>query len=395
MFDFIVIGGGIAGASIAAELSPEHSVLILEMEDQPGYHASGRSAALYSEIYGNATIRGLTRASRDFYHAPPAGFCDVPLLRPREMMFIARPDQMERLATFAAEPDIRAGMAPIDAARAIALCPVLRPDYVAGAIHGAAVCADIETATLHQGYLRQFRRNGGTLRTGCRVEHLDRLSGGWRIKAGEDSFEGAVLIDAAGAWADEIAVLAGRPTLGLRPLRRTAILVDPPACDGFENWPAVGDIEEAFYFKPDAGLLMLSPGDETPDVAGDAQPDELDVAIAIDRVTAAADIPVRSIRHRWAGLRTFAPDRNPVIGFDEGDDRFFWLAGQGGYGFQTAPALARAAAALVRGGPIPDDILAEGIIATDLAPGRFAASLHGKHEPSRHQDTAQDHGLDA
>jgi D-arginine dehydrogenase len=371
LLDFVVVGGGIAGASIAAELSGTHKVMILEMEDQPGYHASGRSAALYSENYGNAAVRALTRASKPFYDAPPAGFCDTPLLAPRGILFVANAEQMEEFAAFAADPDVQETMEEVDPERAFALCPALRRDYVVAAIYSERAALDIETAALHQGYLRQFKHNGGELKTRCQVERLERLSDGWAIHAGGERFEARVIVNAAGAWADQIAVLAGLPPIGIQPFRRTAILVDAPAYDGVEHWPAVGDISESFYFKPDAGLIMLSPGDETPDAAGDAQADEWDIAVAIDRVTTAADIPIRTIRHRWAGLRSFAPDRTPVAGYDNGDDHFFWLAGQGGYGFQTGPALARVAACLAIGLPIPAEIAAEGVDAASLSPARF------------------------
>jgi D-arginine dehydrogenase len=253
----------------------------------------------------------------------------------------------------------------------LGLVPVLRPDYVAaGLLEPAAMDADV--AALHQGFLKGARARGVEIRTGCEVTAIARRAGGFRVTcASGETFQAAVVVNAAGAWADRIAALAGAAPVGLQPLRRTALIVDAPAGVETRAWPAVIDVDEQFYFKPDAGRLLASPGDETPSEPCDAWADEMDVAICVERIQAAADIPVRRIVRAWAGLRSFVADRSPVIGFDPGVAGFFWLAGQGGYGVQTAPAAARAAAALARGRPIPADIAAEGVTAEDLSAARL------------------------
>ncbi|WP_419816585.1 NAD(P)/FAD-dependent oxidoreductase [Glacieibacterium sp.] len=367
--DYIVIGGGMAGVSVAAELSASASVIVLEAEERIGVHATGRSAALFSEMYGNRVVRALTRASREMLFAPPAGFAEVPLVRPRAVMFVAGSGQVEHLHTFAALPDVRPHVDDLDLAEALRLFPPLRPEWLAAALLERA-SSDIDVDALHNGYFRWFKRNGGELRTERRIDALSYEAGFWTIRAGEHVHRTPIVINAAGAWADEIAALAGAAKIGLQPYRRTAVLVEPPPGAVVTDWPMVIDIDEQFYIKPDAGLLLLSPADETAVEPGDAQPEEWDIAVAVDRVGTVADIPVRSIRRSWAGLRSFVADRTPVIGF-AATPGFFWLAGQGGYGIQSAPAMARMAAALVRGLPVPADIVAQGIGEADLSPHRF------------------------
>jgi D-arginine dehydrogenase len=345
-YDVIVIGAGIAGTSVAAELSANCKVLLMEAEAQPGFHATGRSAALFSELYGPPAIRALSRASRDFLFHPPAGFTEVPLLKARGTLFVATHDQLDALEKLSQSETVLASA--IGAARACALCPILRDDVIAGAVYEPGAC-DIDVSALHLGYLRQFRAASGTASLASPVTSINYVSGAWRVAAGREDHNAAIIVNAGGAWADEIAMLGGVMPLGLSPLRRTAVLVDPPADQDSAHWPMVIDIDEQFYFKPDAGKLLLSPADETPSPPCDAQPDEWDIAVAVDRVTAVADINVRRVSHSWAGLRTFAPDRLPIVGFDTNADGFFWLAGQGGYGVQTAPALGKFAAALIHG----------------------------------------------
>lgn len=369
-FDIIVIGAGIAGASVAAHLAESRRVALLEREDRPGYHSTGRSAALFTEIYGNASVRGLTRASRNFLFAPPPTFTDVPLVRPRGCLYIATRQQLDALQTFQSQPDVAKATRRVTIAEALRLCPVLREDYVAAALLESD-SSDIDVHALHQGYLRLFRQRDGQLATRAEVQALERSGGVWTVRAGVDRWQAPIVINAAGGWADQIAELAGLAKIGLQPRRRTAVLVDAPPGTDVGAWPFVHDVGEQFYFKPEAGSVFLSPADETPVEPSDVQPEEWDIAAGVERVEAATTLEIRRLKARWAGLRTFAPDRTPVLGFESAADGFFWLAGQGGYGIQTAAALSRAAAALVLGSPLPLDIANEGVNAADLSPARF------------------------
>ncbi|KQX26013.1 MULTISPECIES: NAD(P)/FAD-dependent oxidoreductase [unclassified Sphingomonas] len=368
--DFIVIGAGIAGASVAALLAAEARVILLEREDHPGFHSTGRSAALFSEIYGNETVRALSRASRPFFLDPPQDFSETDLVRQRGSLFLASAAQLEQLDAFAALPDIAPVTRRLSGEQLTELCPQIRADFVvAGVLEPQSM--DIEVHELHQGYLRLFRRRGGTLITEAPVDAMVREDGGWRVAAGSRRLRAPVVINAAGAWADAVAALAGVAPIGLQPYRRTAVLVDPPQGAATDKWPMMIDIDEEFYVKPDAGLLLVSPADETPSDPCDAQPDELDIATAIYRAEEALKLDVRRTKRSWAGLRSFVADRTPVVGFDPEAEGFFWLAGQGGYGIQTAPALARAAAALAQHGDLPPDLLAQGVRQADLAPDRL------------------------
>jgi D-arginine dehydrogenase len=370
-FDSIVIGAGIAGASAASFLAERGATLLLERESQPGYHTTGRSAALYSEAYGNAAIRSLTTGARPFFMAPPADFAEHPLLTPRGAMFVGRADQLASLDRAAAEtralqPSIRR----IDGAEARRICPVLKADYVEGAVLEPEAM-DIDVHALHQGFLRGLRAHGGRLVTDAEVIALERAGDAWQVRTAAGAFPGRVLVNAAGAWADELARLAGAEPVGLTPKRRTAILFAPPAGCDVSGWPLVVDIDETFYFKPDAGKLLGSPADETPSPPCDAQPEELDVALAVERIQQAAALPIARIERRWAGLRSFVADKTPVVGFDDRVEGFFWLAGQGGYGIQTAPAMGRLAAALIAGEAVPADLAALGVSEQDLSPRRL------------------------
>jgi D-arginine dehydrogenase len=370
--DVVVIGAGIAGASVAALLAETLKVVVLERESFPGMHSTGRSAALFSEIYGSAPIRALSRASRDFLYSPPAGFVEAPIVRPRGALHIASEAQLGALDAFCALPDVAPSIRRQSADAARALCPILRPDYIAGAALETA-SADVDVDVLHQGWLRQLKARGGRLIVDAEVKSLMRQGDGWRVETSEQTIDARIVINAAGAWADQIAALAGVDTIGLQPRRRTALIVDAPQGADSDAWPMVIDIAEQFYFRPDAGALLLSPGDETPSEPCDAQPDEWDIASAIDRVGAATTLEVRRVRRSWAGLRSFAPDRNPVVGYAPDAPGFFWLAGQGGYGIQTAPAMAKLATALVRGAPVPDDLARFAVNPDDLRPGRAYA----------------------
>ncbi|MEM9146459.1 MAG: FAD-binding oxidoreductase [Pseudomonadota bacterium] len=369
--DFLVVGGGIAGASAAWALAPLGTVRLLEREDQPGYHTTGRSAALFTETYGNRVIRRLTSAGRAFFEDPPDGFCASPLLSPRGTLLIARSDQRAAVARALAETPT--GAPPperLDSAEACARNPALDPAYVAQALFEPGA-EDIDVDALHQGFLRGLRARGGALVPRAEVGALSRRAGLWQAETRAGAFAAPILVNAAGAWADEIAALAGLAPVGLVPKRRTAFLFDPPPALDPGPWPATIDIEEQFYFKPDAGRILGSPADETPSPPCDAQPEELDIAIGVDRIQQATRLSVPRIARAWAGLRSFVADKTPVVGFDPGTEGFFWLAGQGGYGIQTAPALARTTAALIEHATLPADLEAAGLTPATLAPERL------------------------
>lgn len=368
--DVLIVGAGIAGASAAYEIARSAKVILLEGERQPGYHTTGRSAALYAPGYGNRVIRILTAASQSFYQDRAGGLAEHPVLTPRGVLFVARRNQLANLdAMFTEIREQVPALERLDAAQVLARAPVLRSDYVAAGLYDPTAM-DMDVAAIHQGYLRGLRARGGTVVTDAEVTKIACEGVSWRVETRAGTFEAGVLVDAAGAWADEIARLAGLAPIGLTPMRRTAILFEA-SVPVDAAWPVVLDADEQFYFKPESGLLLGSPADETPVPPSDVQPEELDVAIAIDRIERAADFRVTHVRRKWAGLRTFAADRTPVVGMDETASGFFWLAGQGGYGIQMAPGLARAAAALLLEGTLPDDLVGLGLRAEDLLPGRL------------------------
>ncbi|MGE5337293.1 MAG: NAD(P)/FAD-dependent oxidoreductase [Gemmatimonadota bacterium] len=371
--DIVVIGAGIAGASIAYELAASRRVVLLERESQPGYHTTGRSAAMYAPAYGNAAVRALTRASQSFYDAPPAGFSAVPLLIARGMLFIGTTERATEARQMLAEPQLARILKTLTPDEVLAWIPILRRDACVYALLDMT-SKDIDAHALHWGYLRAFKARGGETITNAEVRALQREPGGWRLDAGTRVLRAPIVVNAGGAWVDEIAQLAGLAPLGMRPLRRTALTVEVPPAIDIARWPAVIEIAETFYFKPDAGRLLICPADETPSPPCDAQPEEIDVALAVDHFERATTQPVKRVIRKWAGLRTFAPDRSPVAGFDPRAPGFFWMAGQGGYGLQMGPALARAAAALALELPLPADIMDEGVEAAALSPRRLLES---------------------
>ncbi|MGI5120748.1 NAD(P)/FAD-dependent oxidoreductase [Marinactinospora thermotolerans] len=364
--DVIVVGGGIAGVSIAAELAARRRVVLLERETELARHATGRSAAVFSESYGGAEIRALTRAGRRDYEEAET---EAPLLRPRPVLWITDSQGREKLdAAVASTPGLR----PLDPADALRLCPVLRPDGLHTAVEPDA--RDIDVAALHAHYLRRLRALGGRVRSGTGLQSAERVAGRWEVDCGGTRLRADVIVDAAGAWADDVARRCGASPLGLTPLRRTAALARPGAVGIDPSWPMVVDADETFYFRPEGVGVLLSPADETPTEPSDARPEDVDVALALERVNAATTLGLRAIHTAWAGLRTFAPDRVPVIGHDPAVPGFFWCAGQGGYGIQTAPAAARLGAALLLGAPVPADILDQGLDPERLGPGRFGGA---------------------
>jgi D-arginine dehydrogenase len=342
-YDIAIVGAGMAGASLAAALGSRARVLLLEAEERPGYHATGRSAAFWTESYGGPAVQPLTTASGPY-------LADQGVLAPRGALTIARSGQERELEAFAARfaaLGVRVDLLARDALAA--RVPGLRPGWSLGAFEPD--CRDIDVAALHQHYLAAARRAGSELWCSARLAAAEQTGGGWRLRLADGRDTAcAVLVDAAGAWADAVAAMAGVGTLGIVPLRRTIVQLRiapaaPPAL------PLVLDLAERFYFKPESGRLWLSPHDETPSAPCDAAPEEIDVALAIERLGKVVDWRIERVEHRWAGLRSFAPDRLPVYGFDPKNRGFFWFAGQGGFGIQTAPAAAELAARLLLGEP--------------------------------------------
>lgn len=369
--DFVIVGAGIAGASVAAELATRGSVILVERETQPGYHATGRSAAVFTEIYGNSLIRSLTTASAPFFNDPPDGFSDGPLLNARPLLMIGREDQIgEVKALTATASRLVPNLQVLDRGEVLHRAPCLRSEYVAiGLLEPNS--SDLDVNRIHVGFLRKARSLGAEVICDCEVDEISRRTGNWVLATRKGEIKGKVIINAAGAWADTVAGLAGAAPIGLVPKRRSAFIftIDPP--QPMETWPTIIDISEKFYFKPDAGKLLGSPADETPSDPCDASPEEIDVAIAIDRIMKAAVFDVRTVDSRWAGLRSFVADKSPVVGFDSTVEDFFWLAAQGGYGIQTSPALGRTAAALALGEDIPADVAGRGASAAELSPDRL------------------------
>lgn len=366
--DILIIGAGIAGVSLAYELAEAGagSVCVIETESVGAYHASGRSAAMYMASYGNDVVRALTRASHDFLSTPPEGFTSSPLLHSRPHMTIAREEDASALLSSIALH----GWESIELSEACALMPLLDKDrLVAAAIDRHA--ADIDTDGLYQGYMRGAQRQGVKFLMKDQLVNANYKDGRWYVQLANSTVECAILICAAGAWVDDVAACCGVQPMGFLPLRRTAILVDPPADMNLASSPMVMTADETLYFKPDAGRLMVSPADEHLALPGDAQPEELDIAIAVDRLEQVTSLQIRRVPHQWAGLRTFSKDRSPVFGFDPEEPQFFWFAGQGGYGFQMAPAAAAMAAALILGKEVPSELLAHGVAAADVSPIRL------------------------
>ena len=360
-FDIAVIGAGIAGASIAAELAQSVRVVVLEAEAQPGYHTTGRSAAFWEECYGGPEIVPLTLASGHYLR-------EHGMLSPRGALYIAHEADREEAERF--RDRFKASgvtIEPLGRDALAALVPGIRDAWSVALSQPA--CADIDVGGLHQHYLALARQGGAELRAHARVSAIEREGSGWLLSTERgDEVRAAVVVNAAGAWADTVAGLAGARPIGIQPLRRTVAQLRtdpaPPA-----TLPLVLDLRGAFYFKPESGRVWLSPHDETPSLPCDAAPEEMDVALAIDRFESVVDWRIEAVEHKWAGLRSFAPDRLPVYGFDPACPGFFWFAGQGGYGIQTAPAAARLAVQLLL--DRPRDRLTEALDATLYAAVRF------------------------
>lgn len=368
-FEVAVIGGGIAGVSAAFELSSTHRVVLVEAEETLARHSTGRSAALFFENYGAEAIRPLTLASRPFLSSPPSGLTDVALMTPRGALWIARPDQAETLDRIAEEGRRTGGDPdPATPAQAVERVPVLVEERLAGGLWEPDPM-DLDVAAIHQAYVRGLRSRGGEILTSAPVSSLQRDGAAWSIRAGSRTLIAGTIIDAAGAWGDEVATLAGVEPVGLTPMRRTAFMVTGDA--RWSDWPMVVNVDHDFYFKPDGSQLLCSPADETPSPPCDARPEMTDVALAIERINRATTLGIRSVRSQWAGLRTFTPDRAMVIGPEPSAPGFFWLVGQGGTGIQTAPAAAMTVAAQVRDEPLPALLEEHGVDPDRLGPARL------------------------
>jgi D-arginine dehydrogenase len=368
--DFAVIGAGIAGASAAYRLAQHGRVVVLEREGSAGYHTTGRSAALFTESFEIGVVRELAMASRPFFEHPPQGFADFPVLAPLPFLFVGREDQLGSLtATLEGCRDVPA-VRHVGPEEARALCPVLRPGYVAGGIYEAGAMT-IDVDALLQGFLHGVRSAGGAVRLGGPVTSLERRRGGWLVATGTERISAGVVVNAAGAWADQIGAMAGAQSIGLVPMRRTAFTFLPSPGIELGSWPVVCDIDEGFYFKPEATQLLGSLAEETPMEPHDVRPEEIDVALAIERIEAATTMRIRHVTATWAGLRSFLTDRRPAVGADPDLEGFFWLAGQGGFGIMTSPALARAIEGLIVDGRLPAELEAFGVASAALDPVRL------------------------
>ena len=372
--DFLVIGGGIAGASVGYWLARHGRVVLLERESQPGYHSTGRSAALFMESYGTPQVRALTMASRAFLESPPAGFTDHAVLGARGAMMVATHGQEAQLQ---AHWDVLRAMSPrarlLDAAEACEVTPVLRREkLIGGVLEPDAV--DMDVHAIHQGFLRGLRTHGGSIVTDAAVTGLARTGGVWKIQTGSATYEAPVVLNAAGAWAGVVGALAGACPIGLQPKRRSAFIFAPPEGVSCANWPLTAGVSEDWYFKPDAGMLLGSPANADPVEPQDVQPELEDIATAIERIQEMTTLVIRRPTHTWAGLRSFVADGDLVGGWDPQAPGFFWVAAQGGYGIQTSPAMGEACAALARGLALPQRIAGFGLSEEMLSPRRLLAT---------------------
>ena len=379
--DYLIVGAGIAAASIGYWLAPYARVIALEREAQPGYHSTGRSAALFMESYGTPQVRALTMASRAFFENPPEGFAEHALLSPRGALTIAEPGQEAELK---AHYQVLCSVTPqarrLDAAQTCAMVPVLRPERVAGSVYEEGAM-DMDVHAIHQGYLRGLKRAGGRVVCDAPVTALRHEGEMWHVQAGSEAYQARVVINAAGAWADQIALLAGVPPLGLQPRRRSALIFAPPQGLQVAHWPMVIGVDESWYFKPDAGMMLASPANVDPVEPHDVQPEEFDIALAIHRIEEMTTLTIRRPTRIWAGLRSFVADGDLVGGFDPAAPGFFWVAAQGGYGIQTSAAMGQACAALARGLPLPEHVASFGLTAAMLSAARLRSSTSRAFAP--------------
>ena len=369
IYDFLVIGGGMAGASAAYELAAHGSVLLLEAESTTGYHATGRSAALFTRNYGGPIVRKINAASSSFFRSPPAGFCETPLLTPRGSLTVAHPDHEGGLDDLLAMSEPGEEVVRITPQDACEMMPFLRPERVGHAVFEANV-TDIDVANLHLSYLKGAKARGAVILTKQPVAALSRQAGVWQVQTSNETHSATKIINAAGAWADKVGEMVGARSIGLVPMRRTAIIIDAPEGIQCAGLPAIDFAGSGAYMKPDAGKLMASPGDAVPTEPHDAWADDMDIAVFADWIEQETTIKVEKIAHSWAGLRSFVPDQSPVVGFDPDVEGFFWLAGQGGFGIMMAPSLAILTAELCTQAPTAGTAL----FADALSPARMVQS---------------------
>jgi D-arginine dehydrogenase len=367
--DFLVVGAGIAGTSMAAQLAETHSVLLVDMEERAGYHSTSRSAASYEPNYGPVPMLALTRASHDFFMEAPRGFADVPLFTPRGSLFLEADGQADKTAALLSKSK---GLTELSTARTCELFPVLKPDYAKRCFLDSQT-GDLDVDLLHRGYLRMLKERGGKLLLSSPLQSAEYTSGAWKVRSGSTEVIAKVVVNAGGAWGDVVAKLCGATPVGLVPKRRSIGVVPMPPDLEFAHWPMVTDVGETWYAKPQSGKLIVSSADATAVEPHDAYADDMAIAEGIDRMMTATTIEVERLDHNWGGLRTFAPDGSPVVGFDAHTEGFFWLAGQGGYGIQSAPGLSATAAAMARRLPISQVIIDMGLNPADIAPERFSA----------------------
>lgn len=369
--DFLVVGAGIAGAGVAYWLSRHGRVVVLERESQPGYHSTGRSAALFMASYGNAQVRALSHASRAFFDEPPQGFTDYPLLSSRGALMVASQDQMPQLNAHWHNLESTNPLAQrLSKDEALGLVPLLKPEAVEAALMEPDA-ADIDVNGLLQGFLKGSRRNGGAVLPNTEVRALSHTGQNWQIITKTGAITAKVVVNAAGAWCDQVAVLAGGLPLGLQPKRRSAFMFEVPGGYDISKLPMVYGADEGWYIKPDAGFLLGSPANADDCQPQDVQPEEFDIAVGVHRIEEAINVQIRRPLHPWAGLRTFSPDGGLIGGYDDVLPDFFWVAAQGGYGIQTAPAMSEACAALIRRIPIPEHLARHGITEQILGVQRF------------------------
>jgi D-arginine dehydrogenase len=375
-YDVAIVGGGLIGASAAYHLGGHCNAVLIEQEQQAGYHSSGRSAAVLLPPYGGKLARALTRMSIDFLAHPPEGFAELPLLRPRGAIFLAGPDQLALLDHWTPADASSAGIRTLNAGQARELVPILVPERIAAALWLPTV-RDIDATALLQGFLRGFKARGGAVLLNAGVNSIRRMDGVWSLETGVGPIHARIIVNAAGAWADPVAELAGARPQGLVPTRRTVVVLDTPGVDP-SRWPLVSDVAETFYFKPEAGRLMVSPADQTPVPAQDVQPEEWDMAVAVERLEAATTLRVRRVAHKWAGLRTSSPDQEPLIGFDPDRPDFVWAAGFGGFGVQAAFGAGRCCEALLFRDTVSTELAQSGVDVGQLSPIRLSGGNMGQ-----------------